>query len=143
MISRASDAEEQALSQSLAIIDYLELAYPGGPSLYPADPFLRAKALQLALVVASGIQPLQNLRMLQYVAEKAGADERQKYGTSSATLPIHWGVFSFLCSAFHVVLRFPAPRLFLLQRMTSLPRVCARWRKAPRRRPASSWSATR
>ena len=48
------------LSQSLAILEYLEELAPR-PSLLPADPYLRARARQLAEVVNAGIQPFQNL----------------------------------------------------------------------------------
>uniref|UniRef100_A0A2R5LKH8 Putative glutathione s-transferase n=1 Tax=Ornithodoros turicata TaxID=34597 RepID=A0A2R5LKH8_9ACAR len=58
----------QTLSQSLAIIEYLEEKYPG-TSLLPKDPILRAKARSLAHLVASGIQPLQNLNVLQRLDE--------------------------------------------------------------------------
>jgi maleylpyruvate isomerase len=48
------------LSQSMAILEYLEETVPR-PSLLPADPYLRARARQLAEIVNSGIQPFQNL----------------------------------------------------------------------------------
>ena len=51
------------LSQSMAILEYLEETVPR-PSLLPADPFLRAKARQLAELVNSGIQPFQNLPLI-------------------------------------------------------------------------------
>lgn len=47
------------LSQSLAILEYLEEVYPA-PPLLPRDPLARARARQLAEVVNAGIQPLQN-----------------------------------------------------------------------------------
>ncbi len=47
------------LSQSLAIVDYLERAHPE-PPVFPREPYLRARAIQLAEMVNSGIQPLQN-----------------------------------------------------------------------------------
>lgn len=47
------------ISQSLAIIEYLEETAPR-PPLLPADPYLRARARQLAELVNAGIQPLQN-----------------------------------------------------------------------------------
>ncbi len=56
----------RALSQSLAIIEYLEETIPH-PPLLPRDPYLRARARQLAEVVNSGIQPLQNTYPLQHV----------------------------------------------------------------------------
>ncbi len=49
------------LTESLAIIEWLEEVYPQRP-LLPKDPWQRAKARELALVVAAGMQPLQNLR---------------------------------------------------------------------------------
>jgi maleylpyruvate isomerase len=62
------------LSQSLAIIEWLEETHPE-PALLPADPFLRAKARQLAEMVNSGIQPLQNLSTAQRV-EQIGLDKK-------------------------------------------------------------------
>ena len=44
----------------MAILEYLEERFPT-PPLLPADPWLRARARQLAEMVNSGIQPLQNL----------------------------------------------------------------------------------
>jgi maleylpyruvate isomerase len=51
------------LSQSMAILEYLEETVPR-PSLLPADPYLRARARQLAEIVNSGIQPFQNLPLI-------------------------------------------------------------------------------
>jgi maleylpyruvate isomerase len=51
------------LSQSMAILEYLEETVPR-PALLPSDPYLRARARQLAEVVNSGIQPFQNLPLL-------------------------------------------------------------------------------
>lgn len=59
------------LTQSLAIIDWLEATHPS-PALYPADPFLRARALELAQVVNAGIQPLQNLAVLDEMKRLGG-----------------------------------------------------------------------
>ncbi len=52
------------LGQSMAILDYLEQTHPD-PAMLPADPYLRARAIQLAEIVNSGIQPLQNLAVIQ------------------------------------------------------------------------------
>ena len=63
------------LTQSLAIIDYLESVHPN-PSLYPTNPLERARAIQIAEVINAGIQPLQNLSLLLKVGalgfDKAG-----------------------------------------------------------------------
>jgi maleylpyruvate isomerase len=52
------------LTQSMAILEYLEEVKPE-PPLLPKTPELRARARELAEIVNSGIQPLQNLRFLR------------------------------------------------------------------------------
>jgi maleylpyruvate isomerase len=61
-----------ALTQSMAIIEYLEECFPERP-LLPSDREGRARARQLAEIVNSGIQPLQNLALLQTL-DAAGVD---------------------------------------------------------------------
>jgi maleylpyruvate isomerase len=51
------------IAQSLAIIEYVEERWPE-PRLLPQDRLARARARQLAEIVNSGIQPLQNLLVL-------------------------------------------------------------------------------
>jgi len=65
------------LYQSLAIMEYLEEAYPL-PPLLPRDPFERARVRSLALLVACEIHPLNNPRVLNYVTGKLGASEDDK-----------------------------------------------------------------
>lgn len=62
------------ISQSLAIIEYLEETAPR-PPLLPAEPYLRARARQLAELVNAGIQPLQNTGPLQEL-EARGVDAK-------------------------------------------------------------------
>jgi maleylpyruvate isomerase len=62
------------LAESMAILEFLEERAPS-PPLLPADPFLRARARQLALLVVSGIQPLQNTKVQQWVKNELHADE--------------------------------------------------------------------
>jgi len=62
------------LTQSLAILDHLEERFPS-PPLLPTDPWLRARARQLAEMVNSGIQPFQTPLVLGKVKE-AGGDDR-------------------------------------------------------------------
>ena len=52
------------LTQSVAICEYLNERYPD-PPLLPSSPYERAQVRQLVEVVNSGIQPVQNLRVLQ------------------------------------------------------------------------------
>nr|UDM84152.1 glutathione S-transferase zeta 1 [Sillago sihama] len=60
------------LSQSLAVIQYIDETRPG-PRLLPADPQKRAQVRMISDLIASGIQPLQNL----YVIQKIGAEKVQ------------------------------------------------------------------
>jgi maleylpyruvate isomerase len=60
------DGDTRPLTQSMAIIAFLEEQFPS-PPLLPADPWLRARARQLAEIVNSGTQPLQNMSVLDHV----------------------------------------------------------------------------
>jgi maleylacetoacetate isomerase len=63
-----------ALVQSLAIIDWLDSAYPE-PRLLPADPLARAATLARALLIACDIHPVDNLRVLKRLESQFGADQ--------------------------------------------------------------------
>jgi maleylpyruvate isomerase len=63
------------LSQSLAILEYLDERWPS-PRLLPEDPVARARARQLAEVVNAGIQPLQNLYVMQHLKRVGAPDAR-------------------------------------------------------------------
>ena len=56
-------ADGTVLTQSLAIIEWLEEVYPS-PALLPVDPLARARVRAFALVVAADTHPLQNLKVL-------------------------------------------------------------------------------
>ncbi len=62
------------LTQSLAIIDYLDARH-SDPPFVPADPALRATVLARALTIAADIHPINNLRVLGYLRSELGADE--------------------------------------------------------------------
>lgn len=62
------------LTQSLAIIDYLDVAH-AAPRLVPADPAARAQTLARALVIAADVHPIDNLRVLNYLRRELGADD--------------------------------------------------------------------
>jgi len=65
------------LTQSLAIIEFLDEAYPA-PPLLPAAPTERARVRGIALEIACDIHPLNNLRVLQYLKNTLGVSEEQK-----------------------------------------------------------------
>jgi len=62
------------LTQSLAIIEYLEETHPQ-PRLLPEDALGRARVRALAQVVACDIHPVNNQRIIKYLEQEFGADE--------------------------------------------------------------------
>lgn len=66
--------EGARLTQSLAIIEYLEEIQPQ-PPLLPRDPLDRAWVRGIALAIACDIHPLDNLRVLRYLEDPLGIDE--------------------------------------------------------------------
>lgn len=69
--------EGHLLTQSLAILEYLEETHPH-PSLLPGDAAERARVRSLALLVACEIHPLNNLRVLQYLVNEMRHSEEDK-----------------------------------------------------------------
>ncbi|MCW5620440.1 MAG: maleylacetoacetate isomerase [Burkholderiales bacterium] len=67
----------QVLTQSLAIIEYLEESHPQ-PALLPAAPLDRARVRAIAQAIACDIHPVNNLRVLQYLTRELDASEEQK-----------------------------------------------------------------
>jgi maleylacetoacetate isomerase len=65
------------LTQSLAIIDYLDHRHPE-PRLVPADSLLRARVLEIAQTIACEIHPINNIRVLKYLAGTLGVSEADK-----------------------------------------------------------------
>ena len=68
------EVDGRRIVQSLAIIDWLDSAFPE-PALLPADPFDRAHVQSLALAIACDIHPLNNLRVLKHLAGPLGAPQ--------------------------------------------------------------------
>lgn len=62
------------LTQSLAILDYLDSAHPDS-ALMPEDAILRSRILAASLVIASDISPIQNLSVLKYIRAEHGQDD--------------------------------------------------------------------
>ena len=68
------------LTQSLAIIEYLDETHPT-PPLLPSDPIGRARVRALALDIACEIHPLDNLRVLRYLVNdlKLSEDDKNRW----------------------------------------------------------------
>ncbi len=64
----------QSLSQSLAIIEYLDELNPN-PPLLPKHPYARAQVRGLAQIIACDMHPLNNLRVLQQLRQLFEATE--------------------------------------------------------------------
>ncbi|MBK6715724.1 MAG: maleylacetoacetate isomerase [Burkholderiales bacterium] len=70
----ALDIGEAVLTQSPAIIEWLEERYPT-PALLPADPLHRAQVRALAAIVGCDIHPVNNRRILEALRHRFGADD--------------------------------------------------------------------
>lgn len=70
------------LTQSLAILDYLEETRPA-PALLPPSPAARARVRAIAQAVACDIHPVSNLRVLARVEALAGADVRAEWNRNN------------------------------------------------------------
>jgi maleylpyruvate isomerase len=71
------DDDGAIVTQSLAIIEYLEDRFPQ-PPLLPHEPVVRAYVRAVALSIACEIHPLNNLRVLRYLVRELGASEEAK-----------------------------------------------------------------
>lgn len=71
----ALETEDGVLTQSSAIIEWLEERYPD-PPLFPSGPAERATVRAMALTVATDIHPLNNLRALKYLRRELGVDQQ-------------------------------------------------------------------
>jgi len=69
--------ERGTLTQSLAILEYLEETHPDVP-LLPADPLGRARVRELSQIIACDIHPINNLRVLRYLVHQLGVSEEAK-----------------------------------------------------------------
>ena len=91
------------LTQSLAIIEYLDEIYPD-PPLLPADAVARARVRALAQLIACDIHPLNNLMTLNYLKASLQADKAVVQSWYA-----HWIIEGF--TAVETMIR-PAPYAF-------------------------------
>ncbi len=77
------------IAQSMAILEYLEESHPS-PAMLPTGALPRARVRQMAEVINSGIQPVQNLRVMQKLAKDFDLKKAQTKAWSA-----HWIQFGF------------------------------------------------
>lgn len=65
---------EHVITESVAILEYLDEVYTSGVSLLPKDPFVKAKVREIVNIVACDIHPVQNLRVVAKVDKDFGGD---------------------------------------------------------------------
>jgi maleylpyruvate isomerase len=65
------------LTQSVAIIEYLDEIHPN-PPLLPSEPLGRARVRALTQAITCDIHPLNNLRVLRYLEEKLNLDKQTR-----------------------------------------------------------------
>lgn len=74
----------EVLTQSLAILEYLDEIQPD-PPLLPGSAVDRARVRALALICTADIHPIQNLRVMSYLRSKFGQSEESAFSWSR-----HW-----------------------------------------------------
>jgi glutathione S-transferase len=77
------------ITQSVAIIEFLEDAFPDTKAIYPRDKAQKARVKEMVEIVNSGIQPLQSSAYLQGLEEKTGGGLN---ATAQAQEVIHKGL---------------------------------------------------
>lgn len=78
------------ITQSLAILEYLDDAFLEAPRLLPGDAAARARIRSLALTIAADTHPVHNLRVQQYLKSEAGLSE-----DAVASFVQHWLTLGF------------------------------------------------
>lgn len=69
------DDDGTVVTQSMAIVEYLDETRPGTVPFMPADPVGRARVRAIAQAIACEIHPLNNLRVLRHLGQAFGLDE--------------------------------------------------------------------
>jgi maleylacetoacetate isomerase len=103
----------EVLTQSLAIIEYLDETHPE-PPLLPTDPVLRAKIRSIAQAIACDIHPLNNLVVLQYLKRTL----KQEQATIDSWYA-HW-----IASGFEAIEAMIAPGPYAFGAKVTVADVC-------------------
>ncbi|MEQ8802079.1 MAG: maleylacetoacetate isomerase, partial [Haliea sp.] len=77
LVPALATSEGELLTQSVAILEWLEEEYPE-PALLPADALGRARVRAMVQTVACDIHPLNNLRVQRYLVDQLGVSEEAK-----------------------------------------------------------------
>jgi maleylacetoacetate isomerase len=98
----ALEVDGEVLTQSLAIIEYLDEEYPT-PPLLPRVAEDRARVRAMALTIAADIHPIQNLRVLEHLKSHYGQSDDAAFAWAR-----HWIETGFVALE-HLVRRVPEP----------------------------------
>ena len=71
------EIDGERLTQSLAILNYLDLRFPNQP-LIPARAAERAHVVAMSMAIACDIHPLNNLRVLKYMKDELGIEQEAR-----------------------------------------------------------------
>jgi maleylpyruvate isomerase len=129
----ALETHDGVLTQSSAIIEWLDERYPE-PPLLPSTPVERAVVRAMALTIACDIHPLNNLRVLKYLRGEFGAEQEttdrwaetwieQGFDALEAMIGLHGGRFAYGDTLTTVDCHL-VPQVYSAQRFNV---DCARW----------------
>ncbi len=105
------------LTQSIAIIEYLDEMYPS-PALLPSDAVYRAQVRAMTFAVAADIHPIQNLRVLNYLRQELAQPEDKVMDWAR-----HW-IMSGLSALEELVNRAAAQGLYCFGNTVSMADIC-------------------
>ncbi|EUC16527.1 maleylacetoacetate isomerase [Paraburkholderia hospita] len=112
----------QTLTQSLAIIEYLDEVYPD-PPLLPSTPADRAYVRSVALQVACEIHPVNNLRVIQYLKKRLSISDEQKSEWYQHWIDVGFGSLERRLSSEHRVGDFVFGRTPTIADLCLVPQV--------------------
>jgi maleylpyruvate isomerase len=113
----ALEDDGRILTQSLAIIEYLDEKFPN-PPLLPKDPADKALVRSMALVIACEVHPIQNLRVLNYVKSAYNQTDEQVNRWSQ-----HWMNLGFTALE-QLIIAQPNRGRFCVGDMPTLADIC-------------------